>query len=175
MTNRYLAGYIFAVFACIPLPSVAHEYASGIHQWKVKGGTLTLVSGIVTNGMALYAHNYNFYFQKNGDKDWYQIPLVEKGKPGEYELSLTTKAKDDRMVRDARMEIRNNDVYLLRARSVREDDFEDSPIVVTKYRLIVTDGEDWPYLFQLTTSKISPTKKDAGVDSVLKQEAKQIK
>lgn len=82
MMKKHLATYLFVALTCLALPSVAHEYAPGIQQWKVKGGTLTLVSSVVTNGMALYAHNYNFYFQRSGDKDWYHVPLLDKGKPG---------------------------------------------------------------------------------------------
>jgi hypothetical protein len=52
------------------------------------------------------------------------------------------------MVRDARLEIRSNDVFLLRARSARDDDFIESPVTVTKYRLMITDGDDWPYWFE---------------------------
>lgn len=174
MMKKLLTGFLFAVLTCLALPSSAHEYASGIRHWKVKGGTLTLVSSVVTNGMALYAHNYNFYFQRDGDKDWYHVPLLGNGEPGEYQLNLTTKAKDERMVRDARLEIRKNDIYLLHARSSREDDFEDSPIVVTKYRFVITDGDDWPYLFQFVASKTIPIQKDMGVDRVLRQEARQL-
>lgn len=169
------ARFLAIALVCVSLSCFAQEYTSGLHQWKVKDGTLTLISGIVTNGMALYVHDYSFYFQSNGEKDWYRIPLIDKKKPGNYELNLTAKAKDDRMVRDALLNIRNNDVHLLIAKSTREDDFEDSPIVVTKYRLIKTDGEDWPYFFQLVSSKTYPVRKNAGVDSVLMQEASQTK
>lgn len=175
MQNKNPLKSLLILFSFISAPLFAHEYAPGLHQWKVKEGTIIVVSGLLTNSMAVYAHNYNFYFQKDGDKTWYQIPLLDKSKPGSYELNLTTKAKDERMVRDARLEIRNKDIFLLRARSTREDDFEDSPITVTKYRLVVTDGEDWPYLFEQVSSKTLPVVKNAGVDAVLKQEAKQIK
>jgi hypothetical protein len=124
--------------------------------------------------MALYAHSYNFYIQRDNDKDWYQIPLLDKDRPGEYELGLTTKAKDERMVRDVRLEIRNDGIYLLRARATREDNFEESPITLSKYRFMAGDGEDWPYFFTLVSSKTYPAKRDMGVDSVLKQEAKRI-
>lgn len=146
-----------------------------MHQWKVKSGTLTLISSVVTNGMALYFHNYNLYFQKYGDKDWYHIPVIGKGKRGEYELNLSSKAQDERMVRDARIEVKNNEIYLLRAHSVREHDYEDSPIHIEKYRFVESNGDDWPYQFQIISSRTYPTRKDAGVDSVLAQEAKQIK
>lgn len=175
MSIKRLARYFVLAFAFFCLPIAAHEYAPGKHQWKVKGGTITLVSSLVTNGMALYARNYNFYFQKTDDHEWYHIPILEKGKPGLYELNITTKAKDERMVRDARLEIKDNDIYLLHARSTQEDDFKDAPIVITKYRFVVTDGEDWPYFFQLVSSKIYPARKDLGVDTILRQEAKQIK
>lgn len=175
MIKKNLAAYVLALLACLAaLPSAAHEYAPGMRQWKVKGGNLTLVSSVVTNGMALYAHNYNLYFQRNGDKDWYHIPLLDKEKPGEYELNLTSKAKDERMVRDARLVVGKNEIYLLRARSLREDDFEDAPIVVTKYRFVATEGEDWPYLFRLISSKTHPAKKDVGVDRILQQEAQRL-
>lgn len=153
----------------------AQEYSAGMHQWRTKGGTVIVTSGLVTNGMALYAHNYNFYFQKDGEKQWYQLPLLDKSKPGEYELNLTAKAKDERMVKDARLEIRDKEIYLLRAQSTRDNDLNDSPITVTKYRFIATDGEDWPYLFQKMSTKTLPTIKNMGVDTVLKEEARLIK
>lgn len=157
------------------LKAFAHEYSPGLHQWKVKGGTVIVTSGLVTNNQALYVHNYNFYFQKDGEKDWYQIPLLDKSKPGDYELSVTSKAKGERMVKDSHLEIKNKQIYLLRAQSARENDFEDSPITVTKYRLVVSEGDDWPYSFEKVSSKSYPIMKGVGVDTVLKQEAQQIK
>jgi|GEM_PF-6045974 len=153
----------------------AHEYMPGMYQWEVKGGTIIITSGLLTNSMALYVHNYNFYFQKEGDKTWYQIPLLDKSKPGNYELNLTSKARDERMVKDARLEIRDKGIYLLRAQSARENDLEDSPITVTKYQFVVTDGEDWPYSFQKISSKTYPVVRNQGMDAVLKEEARQIK
>jgi hypothetical protein len=153
----------------------AHEYAPGIHQWQTKGGTIIVISGLVTNNQALYVHNYNFYFQREGENGWYQIPLLDKSKPGTYELSVTSKAKDERMVKDMRLEIREKQIYLLRAQSTRDDDLNDSPITVTRYRLVAGDGDDWPYFFERTSSKTYPTMKDIGVDVVLKKEAQQIK
>lgn len=163
--------------ACIftAASAVAHEYSPGLHQWKIKGGTVFVVSGLLTNNMALYSHNYNFYFLKEGEKSWYQIPLIDKRKAGEYELSITTKAKDDRMVRDARVEIRGNDVFLLLARSTRENDFDSSPVTITKYRLVSPEGDDWPYLFEHVHARTYPAPGESGVDVVLNQEAKKIK
>jgi len=167
--------YVFLLGAFSYGSVSAHEYMPGMHQWKVKDGEIIITSGLLTNSMALYVHNYSFYFQKEGEKSWYQIPLLDKSKPGSYELNLTSKAKDERMVKDARLEIRDKGIYLLRAQSARENDLEDSPIAVTKYQLVVTDGDDWPYFFQKISSKIYPVVKNQGVDAVLKEEARQIK
>lgn len=172
--NRILQLILIATISQYGLVS-AQEYSAGIHQWKTKGGTVIVTSGLVTNGMALYAYNYNFYFQKDGEKKWYQIPLLDKSKPGEYELNLTARAKDERMVKDARLEIRDKEIYLLRAQSTRDNDLEDSPITVTKYRFIATDGEDWPYLFQKMSLKTLPIIKNMGVDTVLKEESRLTK
>ena len=164
---------ILSAFLCSAV--VAHEYAPGMHQWKVKGGTVIITSGLLTNGMALYVHSYNIYFQRVNEKIWYQVPLLDKTKPGDYETNLISKAKEERMVKDARLEVRDKDVYLLRAHSARENDFEDSPITVTKYRLVATDEEDWPYSFQKISSKTYPIMKDVGVDVFLKKEAQLLK
>ncbi|OWW18344.1 hypothetical protein AYR66_02545 [Noviherbaspirillum denitrificans] len=146
-----------------------------MHQWKIKGGTIYVVSGLLTNNAALYAHNYNFYFQKEGEKTWHQIPLIDKAKPGDYELNITTKAKEERMVRDARIEKKANDVFLFYARSTRENDFNGAPINVTRYKLISTEGDDWPYLFERISVNTYPPQGENGVDAVLKQEVKKIK
>ena len=159
----------------IPATTLSQEYSSGLHQWKIKGGTVYVVSGLLTNDMALYAHNYNFYFQREGEKSWYQIPLIDKGKPGDYELSITAKAKEERMVRDARVEVKTNDVYLLHAYSASRNGVDSSLITVTKYRLTSTDGEDWPYFFERVSAKTYPASEENGVDIVLKQESKKIK
>ena len=156
------------------LASAQEDFVS-MHQWKTKGGIVIVTSGLLTNGMALYTHNYNFYFQKDGEKQWYQIPLLDKSKPGEYELNLTARAKNERMVKDARLEIRGNEIFLLRAQSTRENDLEDSLIIVTKYHFIATDGEDWPYLFQKISSKTLRTIKNMGVDAILNEESRLIK
>jgi hypothetical protein len=169
--NRIAAAILLSFISS----SFANEYSSGIHRWKVGRGTLTLVSGLVTNGMALYINNYNLYFQAEGNQELFQIPFVDKKKPGNYELALTAKAKGERMVRDARVEVRGRDVYLLRATSTREDDFNDSPIVVSRYRLIATESEGWPYVFQLLSSKTLPTVPNTDVDDALKQEAQLLK
>lgn len=175
MKNKNWAVAFLAAWILIPATIFAHEYAPGTHQWKVRGGTVYVVSGLLTNNAALYAHNYNFYFQREGEKSWHQVPLIDQGKPGEYELNITTKAKEERMVRDARIEIRGKDVYLLRARSTRENDFNDSPITVTKYRLVSTEGDDWPYFFERVSGKTYPPSGDNGIDAAIKQEAKNIK
>lgn len=172
--NNFLKLILITAISQYGLTS-AQEYSAGMHKWKTKGGTVIITSGLVTNGMALYAHNYNFYFQKDGEKKWYQIPLLDKSKPGEYELNLTSRAKDERMVKDARLEILDKEIYLLRAQSARDNELDDSPITVTKYRFIATDGEDWPYLFQKISSKTLPTTKNMGVDTVLKEEARLTK
>lgn len=175
MKHKNWLTALLVASAFIPPTVFAHEYAPGMHQWKIKGGTVYLVSGLLTNSMALYAHTYNFYFQKEGKKSWYQIPLIDKKKPGDYELSVTTKAKEERMVRDARVEVKANDVYLLHARSAQENDFDGSPTTVTRYRLVSTESDDWPYFFERVSAKAYPASGETGVDTVLKQEAKKIK
>lgn len=175
MKHKKWIKTLLVVAMSIPATIFAHEYPPGVHQWKINGGTVYVVSGLLTNNMALYAHNYNFYIQREGEKSWYQIPLIDKGKPGNYELSITTKAKEERMVRDARIEVRANEVFLLHARSARENDIESSPITVTKYRLVSTDGDNWPFFFEPLSAKTYPVSGETGVDTILKQEAKKIK
>lgn len=166
---------LLLAFVVIPATALAHEYAPGVHQWKIKGGTLYVVSGLLTNNAALYAHNYNFYFQRDGENNWHQIPLIDKSKPGDYELNITTKAKEDRMVRDARIEAKSIDIFLFHARSARENSFDSSPITVTKYKLVSTEGDDWPYFFERVSAKMYPSFGETGVDAVLQQEVKKLK
>lgn len=175
MKHKSWIKALLLISTLISFPSLAQEYAPGLHQWKTKWGTVYVVSGLLTNGMTLYAHNYNFYFQREGEKAWYQIPLIDKGKPGDYELGVTAKAKEERMVRDARLEVRKRDIFLIYARSVREDDFDTSPITVTHYRLVATEGEDWPYFFERYSSKTHSGASNIEIDTLLKQEAKKIK
>jgi hypothetical protein len=175
MDIRRLINHCLIALTFLATSSYGHEYAPGTHEWKVPGGVISITSGLLTNGMALYVYNYSFYFQRNGEKDLYQIPLVDESKPGAYELSLTSKAKEERMVKDARLEVRGKNITLLRAQSERENDIDDSPVVVTRYRLVTSEGDDWPYAFQKISSKAYPTVKGRGVDAILKIEVQKLK
>lgn len=174
MKHKSLLSALFFSAAYLPTTLFAHEYAPGVHHWKIKGGTVYVVSGLLTNNAALYAHNYSFYFQREGEKTWHQVPLIDKGKPGDYELNILSKAKEERMVRDARIEVKANDVFLLHARSAHENDLNASPVTIIKYRLISTEGDDWPHFFERISAKTYSVAEETGVDSVLKQEAKKI-
>ncbi|WP_322095522.1 hypothetical protein [Paraburkholderia bannensis] len=149
MTYRLKAGLAFAlsVYAAI---AVAGPYQAGVHQWNVKDGKLTLMSGVMTDNAAQSYLNYTFYLVNAHDKTQYQVPVVDDKDSSKFRLTITESSTGDDANEDATVVAKQDTWLLIGEKETSVDAAAPGPVNVRVYKLVSGNDGDWAYSFQLT-------------------------
>lgn len=148
MIHRLKAGLalVFSAYAAI---AAAGPYQAGVHQWNVKDGKLTLMSGVMTDNAAQRYLNYTFYLVSSNDKTQYQVPVVDDKDSSKFRLTITESSTGDDANEDATVVAKQNTWLLIGEKETGVDAAAPGPVNVRVYKLVSGNDGDWAYSFQL--------------------------
>ncbi|MFM0737750.1 hypothetical protein PQQ51_10960 [Paraburkholderia xenovorans] len=173
MTYRVKTWLALALCAYSAM-AAAGPYKSGIHQWDVKDGKLTLMSGVMTDNAVQTYLNYTFYLENARDKTLYQVPVVDGKDTSKFKLTITESSAGDDAVQDATIVTRQDTWLLIGEKDTGTDPSATAPVSVRVYKLVSGYDGDWAYSFQLTRTVRYAKAKRYTVEKALSENANSL-
>lgn len=171
MTNRIKTWLLFALCAYSAI-CTAGPYRSGVHQWEITEGKLTLMSGVMTDNAVQTYLNYTFYLEGMRDKTLYQVPVVDSKDSSKFRLTVAESSTGDEAIQDATIVTKQKNTWLLIGeKSTTEDASAPAPVTVRIYKLVAGYDGDWAYSFQFAKAVHYAKAKRYTVEKALSENA----
>jgi hypothetical protein len=171
MIHRVKTWLMLAALCAYSATAAAGPYKAGMHQWDVKDGKLTLMSGLMTDNAVQTYLNYTFYLESTRDKTQYQVPVLDGKDPSRFRLTITESSTGDEAIQDATVVAKQNTWLLIGEKETGEDASAAASVSVRVYKLVSGYDGDWAYSFQLAKTVRYAKAKRYTVEKALSENA----
>lgn len=158
--------FVFAFLSVFGWSTVqAEQYATGSHPVASAQGRLVINVGHVSHFNAHDFFVYSFMFQPKGNKEWHQVPRIEKADDPKMLFTLQTKHTPDMIWVDAKVVSDKQKIQIVTANMATGETLaEPGPVTLNTYELVkLDDYERWVFL-RKSTRTVTPK---SSVDKLL--------